>query len=108
MVAEDGLQAVLQRLDELYFEDETLEMYSASEDFESYKRSSSLLVNDFLIEFELKYDKIKKHGITYPEESLGFRPLKAANLSSSDEKLAKATSDLKYSTMKLQLKRCVF
>ena len=103
--AEDGLQAVLKRLDELYLEDETLEMYSALEDFESYKRSSSLLINDFLIEFELKYDKIKTHGITYPEELLGFRLLKAANLSSSDEKLAKATSDLKYSTMKLQLKR---
>ena len=103
--AEDGLETVLKRLDELYLEDETLEMYSALEDFESYKRPSSLLINDFLIEFELKYDKIKTHGITYPEELLGFRLLKAANLSISDEKLAKATSDLKYFTMKLQLKR---
>ena len=103
--AEDGLETVLKRLDELYLEDETLEMYSALEDFESYKRPSSLLINDFLIEFELKYDKIKNHGITYPEELLGFRLLKAANLSSADEKLAKATSHLKYPTMKLQLKK---
>ena len=60
--AEDGLETVLKRLDELYLEDETLEMYSALEDFESYKRPSSLLINDFLIEFELKYDKIKLMG----------------------------------------------
>ena len=103
--ADDGLNSVLKRLDELYLEDETLELYSSLEDFESYKRSSSTLINDFLIEFELKYGKIKTHGITYPEELLGFRLLKSANLSSSDEKLAKATSDLKYPTMKLQLKR---
>ena len=97
--ADDGLNSVLKRLDELYLEDETLELYSSLEDFESYKRSSSTLIND------LKYGKIKTHGITYPEELLGFRLLKSANLSSSDEKLAKATSDLKYPTMKLQLKR---
>ena len=75
------------------------------EDFESYKRSSLLLINVFFIEFVLKYDKIKTHGITYREELLGFRLLNAAHLSSSDETLAKATSDLKYSTMKLQSKR---
>ena len=102
---ETGLESVLKRLDELYLEDETLEMYSALEDFESYKRVSSSPINDFLIDFELKYDKIKSHGITYPEELLGFRLLKAANLPATDEKLAKATSDLKYPTMKAQLKR---
>ena len=86
--ADDGLNSVLKKLDDLYLEDETLESYSSLEDFESYKRTSSTLINDFLIEFELKYGKIKSHGITYPGELLGFLLLKSANLSSSVEKLA--------------------
>ena len=102
--SETGLDSVLKRLDELYLEDETLEMYSALEDFEAFKRQSSTPINDFLIDFELKYDKIKSHGITYPEELLGFRLLKSANLPLADEKLAKATSNLKYPTMEAVMK----
>ena len=53
--SETGLDSVLKRLDELYLEDETLEMYSALEDFEAFKHQSSIPINDFLIDFELKY-----------------------------------------------------
>ena len=45
--AEDVLDSVLKRLDELYLEDETLESYSSLEDFESRRRKSSTLINDF-------------------------------------------------------------
>ena len=58
--AKDVLDSVLKRLDELYLEDETLESYSSLEDFES-RRKSSTLINDFWVEFELKYGKINSH-----------------------------------------------
>ena len=44
--SETGLESVLKRLDKLYLEDETLEMYRALEDFEAFKRQSSIPIND--------------------------------------------------------------
>ena len=73
---------------------------------ENFRRSDNSSVKSFIEECEKKYYKVKAHNITYSEDVLGFRLLKAANLSSRDEQLVKATvSEMKYCVIKEQLKK---
>ena len=51
------------------------------------------------------YNKLNSYGTTISDDLLGSKLLKAANLSSEHEKLAKATCELKYASMSEQLKK---
>ena len=86
-----GLDSLLTRLDKLYVKDELSEQFSALESFETYKRPSSTTIRDFLQEFDKKHYRIKNHAIIMPENLLGYRLIKAANLSPDKEQLIKAT-----------------
>lgn len=101
----DGLDNVLARLDNLYLKDVTLQKYKALESFETYQRSPSTPINDFIHEFEKRHNKIKSHGTNISDDLLAFRLLKAAKLPAADEKLAKGTAELKFNSMKEQLKK---
>ena len=71
------------------------EKYNAIKNFESFKRSGNNM-KEFLIDFDKRLYKIKNY-ITYPDDLLAYRLLKAANLDETHEKLIWATiSDLKY------------
>ena len=48
-------------------------------------------MQQFLADFDQTYDRLKRHGITICNDLLGFKLLKAANLSSQHEQLIKAT-----------------
>ena len=62
-------------------------------------------INDFIHEFDKRHHKIKYHRSIISDDLLAFRLLKAANLPSADEKLAKGTSELTYISMKDQLNK---
>ena len=49
---DDGLDALLKRLDTLYLKDELAEKFGALEAFQTYSRPSSASIRDFIIEFE--------------------------------------------------------
>ena len=103
---EDGVETLLQRLDMLYLKDELSEKFSALEAFETYRRPQSMTIRDFLIEFEDKHFKVKEYGVTMSDDLLGFRLIKAANLSADKEELVKATvSELNYSEVKSKMKQ---
>ena len=55
----DGLTKVLDQLDSLYLKDITLQKYNALEDFDNYRRPPSTPINEYLHEFEKRYNKIK-------------------------------------------------
>ena len=98
-----GLTQVLSRLDYLYLKDETLQKYDTFEAFDSFRRPSHMSIPEFLHAFNLLSNKLQSYGTTISDDLLAFKLLKAANLSPDHEKLAKATCDLKYSSMKDQL-----
>ena len=56
--------------------------------------SPNMLVNEFLYTFNMLYNKLSSHGTTISADLLGYKLLKAADLSADHEKLAKATSEL--------------
>ena len=104
--AKDGVKNIISCLDELFKKDKTQSAFEALEAFEGYKRPRDLPMTDFCNEFERLYNKTKTYGTTVSEDVLAFRLLKAANLPSHQEQLAKATiTELKLVTMKAQLKK---
>ena len=89
--SQDGVKLIVEKLNILYKKDELHEKFQDLENFESYRRASDTDIQQFLIEFDRRYHKLKRHQTTISEDRLGFKLLKAANLSSHHEQLLKAT-----------------
>ena len=100
---DNGLPNVIKRLDELYLKDETLQKYEAFNAFDNYQRPSHTPIPEFLHEFNMISNKLQSYGTTLSDDLFAYKLLKAANLSQDHEKLAKATCELKYKSMKDQL-----
>ena len=103
---EDGVDTLLKQLDTLYVKDPLSEKFRALESFETYRRPADLSINDFLIEYENKYFKIKEFGASVSNDMLGFRLIRAANLTPDKAELIKATvTDLTYDIVKAKMKQ---
>ena len=65
-------------------------------------------MNEFILEFEHLYNKMKEHDLVLPNNVLTFKQLDGANLSEDDRRLALTlATDLKFESMKSALKRIV-
>ena len=101
---EDGVKAVLIKLDKIYEKDKLIEKYNAIEKFETYKRSKETSIRDFLAEFDKRLHKTQSYKTTMSEDLKAYRLLKSANLDANHEKLIKATvSDLNYDEVRSKL-----
>ena len=87
----NGVKNIIDHLDKLFKKDETLQKYQALEAFETYHRPTNTTIQEFLIEFEKRYNKTKSYGTTMSDDLLAYRLLKSANLSQQHEQLAKVT-----------------
>ena len=103
--SDQGFTKIIEKLDLLYKKDETLQKYQYMEKFEAYKRTSNMSIMQHIHQFDMLYNKVNKYGTTLSNDLLGFKLLKSANLSQHNEKLAKATGELTYEGMKIQLKK---
>ena len=103
--SQDGVKLIVEKLNILYKKDELHEKFQDLENFESYRRASDTDIQQFLIEFDQRYHKLKRHQTTISEDRLGFKLLKAANLSSHHEQLLKATiTHIDQETIKAKIK----
>ena len=82
-----GLKVLTDLLDSLLKDDELEDSMRKYEEFEDYERSKSETINEFCVNFEAKYDKIKNAGITLPPQVLAFKLLRSACISRDDKKL---------------------
>ena len=85
--ARDGLKVLIELLDKLLGEDELEDSMRKYEDFEDYKRGRSETIQQFIVNFEGKYDKIKNAGIALPAQVLAFKLLRTSGISREDKKL---------------------
>ena len=100
-----GVTEFLNKLDTLYLKDKKLQTYNAYDEFEQFKHTKKMSINDYLIDFEKKLSKVREHGIVLPDAVLAYQVLKSANIDSEKETLAKATvNDLTFDEMKNKLK----
>ena len=68
----DGKTAVNAKLDNLFRVDTNQATLMAYESFKSYARPEGTLINDYLIEFNHLFTKLKKFKICLPESVLAY------------------------------------
>lgn len=104
--ADDGVKNLIEALDKLYLQDEACSAYEAYEIFEKFVRPAEMSIADYIIQFERFHIKAKSHSMEIHDGVLAYRLLNGANLDESHKQLIRATlSEMKYDTMKEQLKK---
>ena len=99
--AEDGLEKMIRKLDEIFKTDDNQAAYMAYRDFENFVRPQDMNFQDFVIKFEALNSQLKRHNMDLPDGVLAYRFLHSSNLKEGDMKLCRATiSEFKYSEMK--------
>ena len=63
----DGLKKLTNSLDTIYLKDQSQTQFAAFDDFITYRRKTSEGLKNFLVEFELRYKKIKKQNMELPQ-----------------------------------------
>ena len=89
--AKNGLALILERLDAVFLVDENQRIFVALDEFEKFKRPSSMTMTNFILSFENLHNKVTTHNCKYPDGVLAYRLIKAANMSSEHERLCRAT-----------------
>ena len=80
--------------------------YEAYDAFEKFIRPASMTISDYIIHFEKFHNKAKGYKMEIHDGVLAYRLLNNTNISESHKQLIRATlPDLRYTTMKEQLKR---
>ena len=102
---EDGLQQIIQKLDDVYLADKTTRAYAAFQKFYKCRRDSGETFEAFLVRFEDLYNGMAEYEMSLPDAIKAFFLLNAANLAEETEQLARATSELTYRSMLTQIKK---
>ena len=107
IIKEDGIHKIILKLNELYKKDSILSKFQTLDSFKTFKHPSGMSLQKFINEFDRRLYNVKTFGTTMSSNILGYRLLKAANLSPNDEHLIKATltQTLHYSFVKELLKQ---
>ena len=106
LASDEGMEELLKKLDKLFQEDIDQITYSVYDNFEKFRKTDGMSMTEYLVEFELLYDKAKEYNNVLTEPVLAYRLLKGANLSEHKQELARATcAKWTYETLKVQLKK---
>ena len=104
--SDTGLEEILKCLDELYEKDKSQCAFAAFDDFTNYRRPHNCNIQDYIVEFNLKYSRINTQGMNLPDGVLAYYLLKCANLTEEQSNICKATcSVLDYKTMRMQIEK---
>ena len=104
--ADDGMDVLISELDKCFLQEVKDSAYQAYKNFDTFVRSDTQSCNDYIIEFEHKYNRAKKFKMELPDAILAFKLLESANLSEKEKQLAlTACHDLTFMNMKSALKR---
>ena len=106
MNSDQGLLSVINKLNGLYLKDVNQRIYVALKNFECYKRSADTSMDNFLNQFDLRYNKLRAHGIVLPDVVLGYRMIESANLTQSRNELVRISAGgMSYDEIKKQLRK---
>ena len=109
VIADDGVERIVNTLDVFFMGNETQNTFDAIDSLMSYRRDEAMPIKDFIAEFQLKRNKVKASGVNLPDDLLGYIMLKCVNLPDDKLDLVKATcSNFSYQTVKTQLEKIGF
>ena len=89
----EGLKTLKDFLDKHLKKDDLTDRWLKYDDFDECKRSDGQSVDDFIVTFDEKYNKIKKGGSQIQEDILAFMMLKRARLSKEERLLVVSGMD---------------
>ena len=86
LILASGLTDVQTALDEILGKDDIEDCWSKYEEFEDFNRTTET-IEEYIRQFETRYNRIKNKSIALPEEILAFALLRKAKISREDKKL---------------------
>ncbi|XP_059903072.1 transcription factor Sp2-like [Gadus macrocephalus] len=105
---EDGVSTLLKELDSVYLKEENDRAYDAYTDFDRIYREDGNSMADYIVDFEQRYNRIRKFDMILSDALLAFKLLDTAGLDTNDKQLAlTACTTLTFASMKSTLKRMV-
>ena len=90
---DDGIDTLIKYLDKLFKRDELSEVYERYTVFDRYERESNQKVDDFILEFERRYNRISQKEMNLPSSVLAFKLLDASKLPHRDRQLVLTAVD---------------
>ena len=106
ITAEDGVRNIISTLDHFFSGNETKNAYNAIDDLLNYRCDKNSTMESFIVEFQLRVNKVKASGTLLSDGVLGYILLKSANLTDDKHDMVKATcNDLTYNNVKIQLEK---
>ena len=106
LASAEGMKVLLEKLDGVFMLDKNRQAFMAYSDFERFKRPAEMSIPEYLIEFDRKYYKFKRHGMELPDQVLAFRLLKSCDISDIHFQLAMSTTaTITFEEMKKTLQR---
>ena len=76
--SDDGVKKLIKFMDNLLKKDELSEAYEIFSDFELFKRSPTMTMDTYTMEFDKLYNKTKKFAMVLPESVKAFKLLEGA------------------------------
>ena len=106
MKSDTGVTKITECLDKLFLQDKTESAFVTFESFIKFKRSDSMSIKDYVVEFNLRLKRLIAKKIELPQEVIAYYLLDCANLSKEQSSLCRATcAELTYDKMKAQIER---
>ena len=107
--SDTGLNSVLNFLDTELGKNAIDDAIGKWEDFDSCRKTESQTLDEFISDFEMKYNRIKSTGTKLPEEILAFMLLKRSGISQVEKTLVLSRLDLEkkdnlFKELKLHMK----
>lgn len=104
--SDTGMTTLMAKLDDVFLKEEKDRAYEAYSYFDGITKDSSVSMADYIIDFEQRYNRMKRYNMTLPDAVLAFKLLDTACLDDKNRQLAlTACTELTFSSMKSALKR---
>jgi len=85
---DDGMTILIRELDKVFLREEKDRAYEAYSEFDQISREDGVSMVDYIVDFEQKYNRIKKFDMVLPDAVLAFKLLDTAGLDIKDKQLA--------------------
>ena len=79
---------MIQTLDKLLLQEAIDSAYDAYKKFDGFRKLGDMNINDYIVEFDQRYQKTVEHKMALPDAVLAFKLLDNANLSNHERQLA--------------------
>ena len=106
IITENGVQNMIDTLDQFLLRSKTTKAFKAIDDLIHFKCNEASSLQSFIMEFQIKVNRVQATGTVLSEGILGYMLLNAVNLPENKTDLIKATcEELTFKNVKTQLNK---